>query len=468
MFRPIVAGLIALVLPNVLWARDDQADRHATGQRLRLFERALEAQKDPEGRKRALDALKRATSVFLLNQTVEAGRMLDKARRQLASDEAPDSATAWADAWAVQPERRFVDPARGPLACTIAPFYPAGGPLPEKLRLRVTLSVAGKPVGGPLEIALDAATVKFEIPLRGLREGDYRLQSEIVQAGAVLAKSDQGISLGEKPAERLAALRTALAAHPNTSVERETLRLLLTLLTGLHEGKTLETDYPAARLLKEAEEVAEALQDGRAYYGPNHAGQFWLGVPTKERVATVRVQVPEAAAKGKPIPLVVALHGAGGSENLFYDGYGDGLAARLCRARGWLFAAPRDGLPLGLIDELARIYPVDPHRIYIVGHSLGAAGAVAAASREPDRFAAVAALGGGGGFKKSDGLVRTPFFIGVGGEDFLLRSARDLRDSLKKSEVREVHYKEYAGVEHLMIVPLALGDVFSFFDDARR
>ena len=54
----------------------------------------------------------------------------------------------------------------------------------------------------------------------------------------------------------------------------------------------------------------------------------------------VRVQVPRDMKKGQSVPLVLALHGAGGSENMFFDGYGDGKVARLCAERGWLLAAP--------------------------------------------------------------------------------------------------------------------------------
>lgn len=46
-----------------------------------------------------------------------------------------------------------------------------------------------------------------------------------------------------------------------------------------------------------------------------------------------------------------------------------------------------------VLDEVARSYRVDPDRIYITGHSMGGRGALYAAYKMPERFAAVVSLG---------------------------------------------------------------------------
>jgi predicted peptidase len=191
------------------------------------------------------------------------------------------------------------------------------------------------------------------------------------------------------------------------------------------------------------------------------------------RQVATRIFVPEAAAKGEPLPIVVALHGAGGSENMFFESYGHGAIVERCRERGWLLVAPRSsafvGAPVSeVVEALAQLYPVDLKRVMLVGHSMGAGQAVAAASRDPRAYAAVAALGGGGSFRPWPTLKPLPFFVGIGSEDFSLRAAKDLAENLKKADVATVTYREYPTIEHLMIVQVALPDVFRFFDENAR
>ena len=46
-----------------------------------------------------------------------------------------------------------------------------------------------------------------------------------------------------------------------------------------------------------------------------------------------------------------------------------------------------------ILDEVARSNRVDPDRVYVTGHSMGGRGALYAAYKMPDRFAAVVSLG---------------------------------------------------------------------------
>jgi predicted peptidase len=189
----------------------------------------------------------------------------------------------------------------------------------------------------------------------------------------------------------------------------------------------------------------------------------------------VRLLAPEAVRQGQPLPLVLALHGAGGSENIFFDAYGQGRILRACRRRGWLLAAPRGSLfdvtpPLpDLVDAIDRLYPVDRRRIFVVGHSLGAIQAVNAARQSPQAFAAVAALGGGMAVRPTPGLEDVPFFLGSGAEDPVLRDGgRHLYDSLDRAGARTLLFRQYEDTEHLTVVAAALDDVFAFFDRAPR
>jgi predicted esterase len=115
---------------------------------------------------------------------------------------------------------------------------------------------------------------------------------------------------------------------------------------------------------------------------------------------------------------------------------------------------------------LAKVYPVDTKKVFLVGHSMGAAQAVATAGRHPGRFAGVAALGGGGGFKATEEIKTVPFFVGCGERDFALNGSRNLHKALVKGGVKKAVFQAYPDVEHLAIVQLALPDVFRFFEEA--
>ena len=133
--------------------------------------------------------------------------------------------------------------------------------------------------------------------------------------------------------------------------------------------------------------------------------------------------------------VVVALHGAGGSENLFFDGYGDGLCVELAKRRGWFVVAPRNGMGFvdcgALVDALAARYAIDREQVFLVGHSMGAMQAMSNASRAPGRYSAVAPIAGGGRVNASPALAKVPFFVSAGARDFGKAGAKRLHEALE-------------------------------------
>jgi pimeloyl-ACP methyl ester carboxylesterase len=118
-----------------------------------------------------------------------------------------------------------------------------------------------------------------------------------------------------------------------------------------------------------------------------------------------------------------------------------------------------------LVDALAARWPIDVERVLVVGHSMGAGAAMAAAGRTPSRFRAVAALGGGGAVPKAAAAKELPFFVGVGERDFARAGALRLHEGMLAGGIPST-LREYAAVEHLAIVQIALPDVFAFFEGA--
>src|SRR5205085_8545976 len=253
-------------------------------------------------------------------------------------------------------------------------------------------------------------------------------------------------------------LQEAAKGLPPLSTESESVRDLLKLLEQLAQKQTLETDTPAARLLAEVESALKSAASGRSFYGQRKPGQYWLTLALPSNPVAVRLLAPAAVQTGKRLPLVLALHGAGGSEHTFFDSYGLGKIAPLSEARGWLVVAPRGTAGFTpnrvaeIIEAVDKLYPVDRQRVFLLGHSMGAAQAIASALSTPTRFIGVAALGSGGVVKEFAGLADLPFFDAVGKEDFAYSNARKLAFDLKKAGVKSVRFREYPESEHLLIV----------------
>ena len=463
----------AIVLPLLTLALPAQADRYELGLRLRAFERTLAACEDAARRDAAMLELDRAVQAFFRLDTAKVAQAVARAHEAL--DAAPRSTEQrFAASLALALEARLLDAGAATVAFELRSVFKvlADGAdedededevqAPRDLTLLVAL-----PDTAPQRFALDGLPFAGGLSLRGMAPGDHTLRWSIVRGTDVLIEREQGLSIAADLDARLTKLR-GQSIEPE-SIEASTLPSLVRLLDGMRRKRPEETVLRGAHLLAEAEALVAARGP---FYGGDRAGDFLLRVPTANGTETIRLFVPPDL-DGKR-PLVIAVHGAGGSENLFFDGYGDGEVVRQAAARGWLVAAPRCGIGqldgAALADALAARFPIAKDRVLLVGHSMGAMQVIGNASGTPARWAAVAALGGGGSVRASDALAKLPFFVGVGSRDFALGQARGLDRALRKAGATST-LREYPGVEHLAIVQLALPDVFAFFDavlDARK
>lgn len=466
-------GLLAVVAVHS--AAPAQTLRYELGVRLRAFEQTWETA-DDAGKKRALKIVEKVTNQFFSFQLGEAGRTLDDARHALTSDKPRTVEQQWADSLYAEPETRLIDAKEKELKVKVQAFYPVKADKPKGLAVKSNL-------GGDLtaDLAIDKlpATVAIRLPPAGEPHySDLMLKMEIVAGEKELGTRKLTVSRITGTTDGFPAAAKLLDAGKEVlakdSLELATLRDRVELLKDLAGGTVFETDYPAMKLLGEAFEMETLGKAKKPFFTADRAGQFWLSVPVGKDRTACRLFVPKGLDAKKPVPLVVALHGAGGSENLFFEGYGAGHIVKECEKRGWLLVAPRMGLGFtgssvpvgGIIDKLAERYPVDPKAVFVVGHSMGAAATIDVLQKHPGKFAAAAALGGGGRVKKETAKVfdELPTFVGVGTADFAAAGGRSLGKALTDAGAKKVTVKEYAGVEHLVIVREALPDVFALFD----
>lgn len=230
--------------------------------------------------------------------------------------------------------------------------------------------------------------------LSDLEPGDYRIR--LLQADAPWIEVGRCALLPETPAaalERLSALAKLPDAPQSAGLAWRDRCALLTLDPSPDSTAEVLSDPNA--LLSSLEAEARALGEGRDPYA-GRAGSYWRTFSCGQARAAVRVIAPEpAGAPPAGRPLVVALHGAGGDENMFGYAYGRGILGQLALAKGAIVICPRSEVLLrdpasfdALVAAVSASYPVDSSRVYLLGHSLGA---MAAARILPNQAGKVAA-----------------------------------------------------------------------------
>ncbi len=154
--------------------------------------------------------------------------------------------------------------------------------------------------------------------------------------------------------------------------------------------------------------------------------------------------VPSKYDGSRAFPLIIALHGLGGTEDSFFDGYEKAFPP-LAERHGYIVAAPLGyrvdgsyGWGLGTppadpttrrvqerseadVMEVLRLvrqqYTIDENRIYLAGHSMGAIGTWRIAPKYPDLFAAIATFSGAGQPATLEHVKHVPEFVVHGDND---------------------------------------------------
>ena len=448
-----------------------ESPRAELGKRLRRFETAWQ-EADAERRADAVEPMSAAVRDFFTLRLASAAARLDDAWIGLLPGAPPEPAERRAVATAVAASPLLADAAAGAVSIAFDPLYEVPGADDATARMRLAIEDArGRPIAereGPWA----EATGSFDWTTGPLPEGDHRLVVEWHGEGGSVAVARLGLSRVAGLDGRLAALRLPLDAPEGISdpTARATVAAIARLLDDLAASRGQETDFPAARLLAFAERlVAEPGAAGRTIAREARGGDCWLTLSDGKAEVPVRLRAP--AGHEGPLPVLFLLHGAGGSENMFFETCGAGRAVALGLERGWLVVAPRQGLfglPLDLeamLGILGESFALDRARVFVAGHSMGAAQTARQTSLHPELVAAAAAIGGGGSAPTGEAARRVPWFVAAGTADFGRAGAQRLARNLRAAGNR-VEERSIPDVEHMVAVQAALDDLFAFLDEA--
>ena len=197
-----------------------------------------------------------------------------------------------------------------------------------------------------------------------------------------------------------------------------------------------------------------------------------------------RIFLPEGWQSRGALPVVVALHGATGDENTYFDRYlevktGQNTFKKLGQERGFLLAAPNGRGPFGMyagdserdvlemLDRVESLFPTDSRAIFLTGHSMGGMGTWNLGFQHADRFAALAPVAG----RPPDSAVELlgkspekPVFFAVGLNDVIVTPAKTHAwAEIARRHLKQFEYREYPKDDHFSIGLSSMPAIFEFF-----
>lgn len=337
----------------------------------------------------------------------------------------------------------------------------------------VTLRAGG---GEPLQITPPATVTLAMSEDAGARTIDVRVSedpaSDWMRLRSVAVTDASPDELRHK-AER--AIEVAAAAGRATTADVDEARARAALLTNdPSPRRTIQLVMDQAKIWRMVSEDLHRLEAGEPLF-VGRRGDQWRTIDVGGVKVPCRIVVPDSVRAGSSPPLVIALHGAGGDECMFFSAYGQGEIVRQAERLGCVVVAPNTTVfatsPVlfdGLVERLVAEWGIDRARVAVVGHSMGAAATGSIVRARPNAIARASLLAGWGGFggvpgtgsgamddAASKGL--PPIRVELGALDPLMDAARIAASaqSLRERGARiecTVHDDE----GHTMIVPTVL------------
>ena len=498
------AAVLATLAPTVAWP---QALTSITS--LYVGYASRKASANPAGELKArLDSLERdLASASRLGRTGELRRLLAKGNALLAGKQWTDSAD-FANSLLLRTDRLVVESQKR-YTVRLEQLYAPSIELARSLSTRATLIArpAGAAASQPVTVVKELGTVSgvgrdlresplpFEFDLGDVADGRYAVAVEVTDSARSLGTATLPIVLRKGIDETVSRLESeatnapeALRAEILYPVDR-----MRNVNRGRLELRTLDVDRDFAN----AEAVLTAVKARKdPFAGRTGDIKRHYALDDAMELMPYRMYVPTAYASSRPFPLIIALHGLGGTEDSFFDAYGRKLP-QLAEQHGYIVAAPLGyrvdggyGWGLGtppadprarasmklseddvmqVLAQVKTLYNVDPHRVYLMGHSMGAIGTWKIAAKYPDIWAALGAFSGQGTPATVANMQRIPQFVVHGDADPTVNVAgsRAMVAAMKALGV-DVTYIEVPAGNHVNMVEPNFVGMFEFFDAHRK
>ena len=370
---------------------------------------------------------------------------------------------------------------------TLTPLYTTPGAAGTKLSASLFLipvkkdDAALKPLGAPAAVDPAAGPFTMRAALPKAPAGDYTIEVRMT-GDSEPAAAARGAFVKSLPlhidmlADSVQQLRARLAKAPKKD-GLATAEYAIALYERADSGDLNPARVNFREEFGAANAILGALDAGKdPFAGKRGDGRRAYRSAVDDTLQPYRLFIPESYDASKPAPLLVALHGMGGDENSMFDSYGSGLLKREAERVGFIVACPKGRDPasmyrgtaekdvLDVMAEVQRTYRIDSSRIYLMGHSMGAYGTWAIAMNQPDLFAALGPISGGGNTAGMAKIRHIPEYVVHGDDDRTVAviQSRNMVEAGKKAGA-EIVYVEVPGGSHTSVAAPAFAPMLDFF-----
>lgn len=452
----------------------------------------------------SLDALIGAAT--RLGRTAEVRRLYAQAATLLAKREwSPE--LEYAASLVLRTDRQVVDPARR-WTVRLEQIYQPSIALNGSLRARASLRqrTTGAAANAPLAVVKDLgefdgvprdlrdAPYFIDAQLGALADGSYLLAVEVLDSARVLGTATMSVVV--RNGLDAAVARLEAAASGVAEPLRSDLLFPVDRLRQVNNSRIALNTFNAARAFAAAESLLVAVNAKRdPWAGRTGDLKRHYLLEAAGEIMPYRLYIPSSYNGSKAMPLVIALHGLGGTEDSFFDAYGRVLP-KLAEERNYIVAAPLGyrvdggyGVSLGggrdaaalraqslseqdvlqVLEQVRAQYKIDDARVFLMGHSMGAIGTWAMAAKRPGPWAGLGAFSGFGVASTAPAIRGIPQFVVHGDADptVAVGGSRVMVAALKSAGAN-VRYIEVPGGDHSNVVAPNLPGMFDFFDALTR
>ena len=332
---------------------------------------------------------------------------------------------------------------------------------------------------------------RFALDVAAIPDGTYDLVVEVLDDARSLGAATLNVNLRKGLDRTVAELEAAAATAPQGV--RADILFPIDRMRNVNRGRLEMRTFNPERDFATALEVATAAKAGRDGFA-KRTGDFkrhYL-LESVNEIMPYRMYVPKGYDGTRAYPLIIALHGLGGTEDSFFTSYG-GAFPKLAEERGYILAAPlgyrvdgfygwgvgnppadpvardlRERSEQDVMEVLKRVrqqYNVDPNRIYLAGHSMGGIGTWQIGPKYPDIWAAMAPFAGQGNPASVERIRNVPQYVVHGDDDRTVnvQGSRSMVARMKELGMT-VQYVEVPGGGHSDVVQPNAKGMFDFFD----